>query len=288
MLCAYATKVTKSQQRIGLGVLPPTHFRILESLHTFCSSAPLLSSSILDNAQLMRAWTNLLGLEAISLHLRRGAIFQAASSRTTCARHGPNGPSRLLPSVFPHLQQVAGLRTKSRPKAQPRLPYAKYVLPKKPTPQRVYPLKLKHSSKLAKDTDSDSGNANEWTWIDVSRSQSSTEELERELEWLANNNPSSPEIHDMFDELVEKRGSQPTTMHYEALILSNCNPQQGSVEKVEAILDELGKANIPVSASLYGAVLKVSGTLRDSLFLAHPSQVLAVHPECHPSTENRP
>jgi hypothetical protein len=93
--------------------------------------------------------------------------------------------------------------------------------------------------------------------VDGSGHKANTEELEKELAWLAGNYPSSPEMRDIFDALVE-RGIKPAGAHYEALILSNCDPQHGSVANVQAVLDEMRQTGVTLSGSTYGAVLKVT------------------------------
>jgi hypothetical protein len=86
----------------------------------------------------------------------------------------------------------------------------------------------------------------------------SIEELERELMWLANNNPASPAIHDILTELLEERGVALTSTHYEASVLSNCDPRMGSIERVQEILQEMKVAGVVIGGSVYAAVLKVS------------------------------
>ncbi len=204
-----------------------------------------------------------MGLGNVSGPLSKAPCFLSASSRRIQPHHAFSSIPRLLPSGFLQLQQVAGLRTiQGRPKARPRLPYAVYALPKKPIPKRVYPLKVTRSWKPVKEATSQIENPLERSWVDVPRGQESTEELEKVLAWLANNHPASLEIPDILRELVEKRGLQPSSTHYEALILSNCDPEHGSVKNVEVMLKEIEQAGIAMNASLYGAVLKVSHTLR--------------------------
>jgi hypothetical protein len=82
--------------------------------------------------------------------------------------------------------------------------------------------------------------------------------LEKELVWIAKNNPSPLEIQEILSILIDERQSQPTASHYEALILGNCDPEHGSIASVEIILEEMRDEGITIGASIYAAILKVS------------------------------
>jgi hypothetical protein len=80
-------------------------------------------------------------------------------------------------------------------------------------------------------------------------------ELERELVWVAQNNPSRRVVHDILRRLVEK-GVRPGSLHYEALVLGEC-AVDGGVEGVRGVLGEMEEEGVAVGAGVLGAVIKV-------------------------------
>ena len=93
------------------------------------------------------------------------------------------------------------------------------------------------------------------------RSEESTENLERELMWVAHKAPALSTIQEILSILIGKREVQPTPLHYEALILGNCDPEHGSVDHVQKILREMKNESITLGAPIYNAVLKVRTVL---------------------------
>ena len=91
----------------------------------------------------------------------------------------------------------------------------------------------------------------------VPRARTSTETLERELAWTAKNKPNKSDIRDILSILIQERGVQPSSRHYEALILENCHPQQGSIASLEAVLEEMKVSDVAKGAAIHSAVLKV-------------------------------
>ncbi len=81
--------------------------------------------------------------------------------------------------------------------------------------------------------------------------------LEKDLSTIAHNTPSVRKIQRALKILVSSRSVKPTTSHYEAAVLANCDPQLGSVKAVESILEEMERENIAIGLSVYVAALKV-------------------------------
>ena len=71
-------------------------------------------------------------------------------------------------------------------------------------------------------------------------------------------NPSLPKIYEILDILIEKEKEQPKSLHYEAVILGNSDPEHGSIENVEQILEAMKHEGIAIGAPIYNAVLRVS------------------------------
>ena len=84
------------------------------------------------------------------------------------------------------------------------------------------------------------------------------EHLEKEMELIVQHSPSVRYIYSVLQEMVVARSIKPTASHYEKLILSQCQPGQGSIEPVKAALEEMEKEHIAIGSSIYMAVLKVS------------------------------
>jgi hypothetical protein len=84
-----------------------------------------------------------------------------------------------------------------------------------------------------------------------------TKDLEAELQHVAHNSPSVKKIYNLLKVLIVHRSVKPTVVHYEALILSNCDAELGSTKAVKAVLQEMEREKIAVGTSIYEAVLKV-------------------------------
>jgi len=91
----------------------------------------------------------------------------------------------------------------------------------------------------------------------IPRTQAHTEDLEKELHWRAHHQPYPEAIHNILQVLVEDRLIKPKTLYYEALILSNCDAEHGSVDNVREILEQMEQEDLPMGAVIYLAVLKV-------------------------------
>ena len=87
--------------------------------------------------------------------------------------------------------------------------------------------------------------------------QTPIHELERELKWRAHEKPSLPMIKEILTILIKHRHRRPNATYYEALILGNCDPEHGSLASVDDVLDEIDAEGVPISASVYHAILKV-------------------------------
>jgi hypothetical protein len=92
----------------------------------------------------------------------------------------------------------------------------------------------------------------------IPRSKASTTALEKELHWTAYNYPSLTAIKSILTILVQERKIKPSSHHYEALILANCSPEEGSAENVNNILAEMEEEGVEISGNVYTAALLVS------------------------------
>jgi hypothetical protein len=81
--------------------------------------------------------------------------------------------------------------------------------------------------------------------------------LEKELDFVAHSRPEVGVVQSILKILFEKWGVKPTAVHYEAMILANCDAENGSVNTVKALLEEMEREGVVVGASVYYAVLKV-------------------------------
>ena len=64
------------------------------------------------------------------------------------------------------------------------------------------------------------------------------------------------EILDLVEYLVTVRGAKPALIHYESLIIANADAENGSVEAVKVLLQEMKDEGIRGTASLYHSVLQ--------------------------------
>jgi len=87
-----------------------------------------------------------------------------------------------------------------------------------------------------------------------------TKELEKRLQQIAHHSPSVRSVGNLLRVLTVHRSVKPTVSHYEALILSNCDAELGSVNAVKAVLQEMEREHIAIGTSIYEAVLKVDST----------------------------
>jgi hypothetical protein len=84
-----------------------------------------------------------------------------------------------------------------------------------------------------------------------------TKELERRLQQIAHHTPSVRSVSNLLRVLTVHRSVKPTASHYEALILSNCDAELGSISAVKAVLQEMEREHLAIGTSIYEAVLKV-------------------------------
>jgi hypothetical protein len=87
-----------------------------------------------------------------------------------------------------------------------------------------------------------------------------TKELEKRLQQIAHHSPSVRSISNLLRVLTVHRSVKPTVSHYEALILSNCDAELGSINTVKAVLQEMEREQLAIGTSIYEAVLKVDFT----------------------------
>ncbi|KAK5205025.1 hypothetical protein LTR41_009235 [Exophiala xenobiotica] len=99
----------------------------------------------------------------------------------------------------------------------------------------------------------------------LDRESMSSQTLEDELRWIARTRPDPRPIQDLLRLLVKDRKIKPDSRHYEALILGNCSAEQGSVDNVKSIMDDMEREGLAISPSIHYAVLTV----------------LAVHPDTY-------
>lgn len=114
--------------------------------------------------------------------------------------------------------------------------------------------------------------------IRTPRREASSETLEKELAWTVKNTPRAADVRDILRLLIEERGIQPSTQHFEALILENCDPRHGSIENVQRILEDMRRESVPMNTAIHRAILKVRSACQTFLVTTHSSQVLAIHP----------
>ena len=146
--------------------------------------------------------------------------------------------NELVPqSPWPLYDQRAGLRTK-------RI-FVKYHLPPTTNPAARAP----YRKQLRAD-----GTTSPYR---IPRAQASIETLERELGWTARNKPNKSDIRDILGILIRERGVKPSSQHFEALILENGHPQQGSIASLEAVLEDMKDSDVAKGAAIHSAVLKV-------------------------------
>jgi hypothetical protein len=87
-----------------------------------------------------------------------------------------------------------------------------------------------------------------------------TKVLEKRLQQIAHHSPSVRSVSNLLRVLTVHRSVKPTASHYEALILSNCDAELGSINAVKAVLQEMEREHLAIGTSIYEAVLKVNFT----------------------------
>jgi hypothetical protein len=81
--------------------------------------------------------------------------------------------------------------------------------------------------------------------------------LERELRYIAQVHPHPVAVQNILSILIERDHVKPRSSHYEAVILSQCHPELGSVDNVKATLQEMEREGMPFDPAILFAVLKV-------------------------------
>lgn len=94
-----------------------------------------------------------------------------------------------------------------------------------------------------------------------SRSKTSVEALEKELMWIAYNDPHPEPIQNILRFLIREHHKRPKPEYYEALILGHCNDRHGSISAVREILKEMEDYHIEFTATALLGVLKVQTSL---------------------------
>lgn len=87
-------------------------------------------------------------------------------------------------------------------------------------------------------------------------SETSIADLEREIIWLAARLPPGPRLLNTLDHLIIDRRRQPNVLHYEALILANASPDDGSAENVRSLIQEMEDYKVPRDSNIYTAILR--------------------------------
>ncbi|PGG95703.1 hypothetical protein AJ79_09911 [Helicocarpus griseus UAMH5409] len=98
------------------------------------------------------------------------------------------------------------------------------------------------------------------------RKVSYPEFLESKLRKTAEREPNYKHTMRLLSELIRRRGTQPQTFHYWALIMANAHPFMGCPKNVRKLLDEMRENNIPFDSATLHAVLKVLAIHPDYLF----------------------
>ncbi len=182
---------------------------------------------------------------------RRGSAYPTTVFWST----PPLGASSRILVQRPKSTRVACPRT--------RAPSAAYEVARRATTSDPIP-----SFKRARRRDEDGST----TFTPRPRNDETTENLERELMWVAQKAPSLSTIRDILSILIGQREVRPTPLHYEALILGNCDPEHGSVDSVAKTLREMKDEGITIGASIYNAVLSVCRILPNSACEANTSR----------------
>jgi hypothetical protein len=181
---------------------------------------------------------------------RLNGVRRAASYNSPTLR--PKVPtilsSALLPTGrWPHLQ-LASLNT--YPSFRPKLPYAEYEV-------------LQASAPV-----SDKSPAGIWELDKSGQLQlnnavltvASEDDLTIELGWVASNRASMHITRALWDYMRKERQIRPVVVHYEALVLANCDPIHGSISNVKDLLKEMTLAGIAIGGTIDAAVLQVRRT----------------------------
>ena len=69
--------------------------------------------------------------------------------------------------------------------------------------------------------------------------------------------PNAKATNKLLRKIILDEHVRPEVSHYEALVLSNCDPKNGSVDMIEAVLQEMEEQEIEVGSAIYTACLKV-------------------------------
>src|SRR5204863_1416739 len=64
-------------------------------------------------------------------------------------------------------------------------------------------------------------------------------------------------VNEIVEHLVKVRHDKPNSVHYVALILANVNAEEGSVDAIKVLLEEMKQDGIPINSTVYHALLKV-------------------------------
>ena len=177
----------------------------------------------------------LLGFGEALLHRQRCSGLTNAPWSTRL-----NGASSRTPALRFRTTYAAWLRKRARATA--------YEVPRRITTSDPVP-----SFKRARRRNEDGST----TSIPLPRNDETTEPLERELMWVAYQASSLSTIQEILFILIGKRELRPTPLHYEALILGNCDPDHGSFENIPNILREMEEDNVTIGAPIYNAALRV-------------------------------
>lgn len=89
--------------------------------------------------------------------------------------------------------------------------------------------------------------------------------LEKKLSFIARNRPRLPLVSELVRCLIIDRLQTPSMLHYEALILANCDPR-GSITNVREILSALHSSGLRITSQIDLALLEVRSTLLQSTY----------------------
>ena len=81
--------------------------------------------------------------------------------------------------------------------------------------------------------------------------------LLKQLQQAAVKKPDAKATNKHLRKIILEEHVRPEVSHYEALVLSNCDSKNGSINTIEAVLQEMEEQKIEVGSAVYIACLKV-------------------------------
>lgn len=91
----------------------------------------------------------------------------------------------------------------------------------------------------------------------INLEQLSNDEIHERLRELKTEEGTYTQVAEVVEYLVKDRHEKPALIHYDALIAANADPENGSVEVVRTLLEEMKGLGIGADSGLYHTVLQV-------------------------------